>query len=69
MVRMRANATEPRIIPATDTTDRSLLLIFHFFLKIRLKMKDRPKMAMSRETTQMPSYKNKKEKEILSVRK
>lgn len=69
MVRMRANATEPRIMPATDTTARSLLLIFHFFLKMRLKMKERPKMAMSREITQIPSSKNKKVKEITSVRK
>jgi hypothetical protein len=46
-----------------------LLLIFHFFLKMRLKMKERPKMAMSRETTHMPSYKNKKENEITSFRK
>ena len=64
MVRMRAKATEPRIMPATDTTDRSLLLIFHFFLKMRLKMKDRPNIAISLEITQMPSYRKRKEKEM-----
>ena len=63
-MRIRAKATEPLIMPATDTTERSLLLIIHFFLKIRLKMKDRPKIAMSLERTQMPSCRKRKEKEI-----
>lgn len=64
IVKIRAKATEPLIIPAKETTARSLLLIFHFFLKIFLKMKERPKMAISLENTQIASYKNKKEKEM-----
>jgi hypothetical protein len=66
---MSAKATDPRIMPAKETTARSLFAIFHFFLKILLKMKERPKMAIKRERTQIPSYRNRKENEITSVRK
>jgi hypothetical protein len=50
MVRMRARATDPRIVPAALTTANSFLLTFH--LVNNPKSRESPKMETRRAMTQ-----------------
>ena len=66
MVRMRAKATEPRIVPAKEIIESSLLVTFHLSFIIFLQIKDSPKMAVKRDITQMHISKARKDKDMTS---
>jgi hypothetical protein len=67
IVRMRANATEPLMVPANVTIESSLLLTFHFYFLISLNSIERPKIAVTREITQITSSKARKLREMTYV--
>lgn len=67
MVRIRAKATDPRIVPAMETMESSLLETVHFFLYISENILDKPKIAVKREMTQINNSKPRKVKLITSV--
>lgn len=57
MVRIKAKATDPLIVPAIDTIESSLLVTVHLSLLNSLNIMARPKIAVSLEMTQTSSSK------------